>query len=60
VELPEGYLTGRVSQELLTKLDFPAPGEETLFATCGPKAFNAAIKETLLANGYSADHFVTF
>ena len=54
-EVPADYLRGRVSIDMLQELNFPAPSEETLIYSCGPKAFNDAISAFLTAAGYSKD-----
>ena len=51
----DNIVRGRVSIEMLQSLGFPAPSDETFIFTCGPSAFNKAIKEFLLAAGYTED-----
>lgn len=46
-------LRGRVNIEMLRAQNFPEPSDETLIFSCGPAAQTKAIKEFLLAAGYS-------
>lgn len=48
-------LSGRISADILKECKFPEPGSDTLIAYCGPRAFNAAVEESLKSLGYTAE-----
>jgi len=49
-------MRGRINIEMLRALQgFPEPSDDTIIFYCGPSSFDKAVKEMLLANGYTQD-----
>jgi len=49
-------MRGRINIEMLRALQgFPEPSDDTIIFYCGPSSFDKAVKEMLLANGYTKD-----